>query len=62
MNTRYIRESTIPIATICSPSQASPHFRRVPNAVSSQLGVHVGRIESVLPKSPAQIGSGVAEW
>ncbi len=58
MNTR---EYTGPFATICSPSQGSPHFRRVPDAVSSQLGAQGGARRNALPKR-LDIGTYPAEW
>jgi hypothetical protein len=47
---RSVSEYTQPqnndLFTISGVSHCSPHFRRVPDAVSSQLGAQVGRIET----------------
>jgi len=58
---RSVREYTAPTATTCSPSQGSPHFRRVPVAVSLQLGAQGGVHRNALPKR-LDIGMHPAEW
>jgi hypothetical protein len=48
-------------ATIDSPTHASPHFRRVPVAISSYLGAEVGN-RGPITGERAQVGAQPVEW
>ena len=48
-------------ATIHSPRQGSPHFRRVRVAISSCSGAEVGRIVA-MRRSSLEVGARPAEW
>ena len=48
----YFRSSAGRHATIDSPLQGSPHFRRVRDAISSYLGAEVGRIGAWYRRAP----------